>query len=298
LKGIELFVSQRLDVVNTAAKYARPIQYLEKKSDSQLDDFQANAGSGNYTKFNRDFSKIVGWSLQAQPWCAIFVSMVFVETFGTTEAKQMLAGNVNASCPNWVQQFQKANQYKRGSNVIPNPGDIIFFTEPTNNNKIPHVGLVEKVENNKVYTIEGNTSSSAGVVPNGGAVAAKSYAIGYNRIHGYGIPKFKEDDLQVVIDQIVKNTGKTEAEVIDALSYLIKNANVTEEPWEKDAITELYNDKIINSTRAGNAPVTWGEFSIIIDRTLVNGLDAYGNPLQKKNTISSGKSIGTTAMIK
>ncbi|MDR2025401.1 MAG: hypothetical protein LBQ71_19650, partial [Hungatella sp.] len=38
----------------------------------------------------------------------------------------------------------------------------------------------------KVYTIEGNTSSGAEVIANGGAVCLKEYALINSRIDGYG----------------------------------------------------------------------------------------------------------------
>lgn len=53
-----------------------------------------------------------------------------------------------------------------------------------------HTGLVVGVSNNRVYTIEGNTSSAAGVVPNGGCVRDKSYPLGASYIGGYGRPDY------------------------------------------------------------------------------------------------------------
>ena len=53
-----------------------------------------------------------------------------------------------------------------------------------------HTGLVYKVDGTYVYTVEGNTSSSSGVVANGGCVAEKKYDLDYNRIVGYGRPKY------------------------------------------------------------------------------------------------------------
>lgn len=47
-----------------------------------------------------------------------------------------------------------------------------------------------KVENGRVYTVEGNTSSLAGVVENGGCVREKSYTLSYSRIGGYGRPDY------------------------------------------------------------------------------------------------------------
>ena len=45
-----------------------------------------------------------------------------------------------------------------------------------------HVGIVEKVENGRVYTIEGNS---------GDACQQNSYPIGYLEIFGYGTPKYE-----------------------------------------------------------------------------------------------------------
>lgn len=53
-----------------------------------------------------------------------------------------------------------------------------------------HTGIVEKVAGGRVYTIEGNTSSAAGVVENGGCVQDKSYPLTYSKIGGYGRPDF------------------------------------------------------------------------------------------------------------
>ena len=44
-----------------------------------------------------------------------------------------------------------------------------------------HTGIVEKVDNGRVYTIEGNS---------GNACREKSYPIGWYEIFGYGIPLY------------------------------------------------------------------------------------------------------------
>ena len=51
------------------------VGYLEKASNAYLDDKTANAGRNNYTRYARDI-----WpSLQAQPWCDIFVSWCAIQ---------------------------------------------------------------------------------------------------------------------------------------------------------------------------------------------------------------------------
>ena len=62
------------------------VGYLEKKSNSQLDDKTANAGYNNYTKYWRD----VYPQYQAQAWCAAFVSWCMMKTFGLDVAKKLL----------------------------------------------------------------------------------------------------------------------------------------------------------------------------------------------------------------
>lgn len=59
----------------------------------------------------------------------------------------------------------------------PNSGDLIFF-DCEQNGGVDHVGVVEKVKNGKVYTIEGNSSDE---------VKAKNYSLTNKSIYGYGI---------------------------------------------------------------------------------------------------------------
>ncbi len=85
-----------------------------------------------------------------------------------------------------------ANYYKQRASSTPaarSPGDQIFFTKD-GGKTMYHTGIVEKVAGGRVYTIEGNTSSAAGVVENGGCVQDKSYPLTYSKIGGYGRPDF------------------------------------------------------------------------------------------------------------
>ena len=67
----------------------------------------------------------------------------------------------------------------------PNPGDIIFFDwdDPDGysgpQDGVPdHAGIVERVENGRVYTIEGNS---------GDKCCQRIYPLGYYEIYGYGM---------------------------------------------------------------------------------------------------------------
>lgn len=112
-------------------------------------------------------------------WCAIFVSWC-ADQCGYIEAGVVpkFAGCVQGS--RW---FKERGLWQDRS-YTPNPGDIIFFDwhDPDGfsgpQDGVPdHVGIVEKVENGQVYTIEGNS---------GDKCCQRSYSIGYYEIYGYG----------------------------------------------------------------------------------------------------------------
>lgn len=157
--------------------------YLEKSSDKDLDDFTANAGDKNYTCFAADYKLYTGYQLQAQPWCAIFVSIMYVSAFGLETAKKLLCGNLFHYCPTGVNQFKAKGRFFKK----PVPGDVIFFT---NGIRASHTGIVTGVTKEAVQTVEGNTSSAKGVIVNGGGVWQKKYSLTNSRILGYGRPDY------------------------------------------------------------------------------------------------------------
>lgn len=162
------------------------IGYLEKKSNALLDDKTANAGYSNYTKYGRDMHNLYP-SVMDFPaaWCDCFVDWCFYKAYGTATAKSLLCGNFDDYTVASAQMYKNKKAWYTSD---PKPGDQIFFTNAAGG--ICHTGLVYKVSNGTVYTIEGNTSTSGGVVANGGCVAKKTYAVTYSRIAGYGRPKY------------------------------------------------------------------------------------------------------------
>ena len=176
-------------MANTASKVIevakKEVGYLEKRTNAWLSSKTKNAGSNNYTKYGKWFG------MNGVYWCAIFVCWIFNKAFGKTKAKKLLCGNFSASCETLRQQFIKADKYASGK-TTPKKGYIIFFVG-SRHNGANHIGLVYKIESGRVYTIEGNTSSSSTVVDNGGGVAYKSYPIGYEKILGYGKPSYDKD---------------------------------------------------------------------------------------------------------
>lgn len=113
-------------------------------------------------------------------WCACFVSWC------ANECGYVENGIIPkfASCTIGVNWFQSRGQWADGS-AEPVPGMIIFFDwdeDITGQDGRPnHVGIVEKVENGMVYTIEGNSDD---------ACQRRSYRIGHYEIFGYGVPNY------------------------------------------------------------------------------------------------------------
>lgn len=163
------------------------VGYLEKKSNSQLDSKTANAGSANYTKYGRDMHKLYP-SVMDFPaaWCDAFVDWCFYKAYGVANAKALLGGNFNDYTVASAQLYKNKNAWHK----TPKVGDQIFFK---NSQRIYHTGLVYKVDDKRVYTIEGNTSGASGVIANGGGVCKKSYLLTYSKIAGYGRPKYTDE---------------------------------------------------------------------------------------------------------
>lgn len=182
--------------------------YLEKSSNSQLDDKSANAGRGNWTKYARDLDKlkVYNGAKNGYDWCDIFVDWCFAHTFGLALGLQLTCqpqGGYGAGCTGSANYYKSCNRFHKKD---PQPGDQIFFTND-NGKTMCHTGIVEKVADGKVYTIEGNTSAAEWMVANGGCVRRKSYSLSYNRIGGYGRP-----DYSLVKEE--KEVDKTEAKKI------------------------------------------------------------------------------------
>lgn len=171
------------------ARARAEVGYLEKATNSQLDDKTANAGRGNFTKYARDLDKlgnIYNGKKNGYSWCDVFVDWNFITEFGVETAVKMLYQPLKGLGAG----VRYSADYYRQNNAFyldPQPGDQIFFKS---GDTWTHTGLVVDVKDGKVYTVEGNTSSVAGVVSNGGGVREKSYVLNYSKIAGYGRPNW------------------------------------------------------------------------------------------------------------
>lgn len=116
-------------------------------------------------------------------WCACFVSWC------ANECGYIENGIIPkfAGCVGGINWFKERGQWADNS-IEPTPGMLIFFDwdDPDGlsgpqDGLSDHVGIVEKVEGGRVYTIEGNS---------GDACRQRSYPVGYYEIMGYGMPAY------------------------------------------------------------------------------------------------------------
>lgn len=112
-------------------------------------------------------------------WCACFVSWC------ANECGYIENGIIPkfAGCVQGSEWFKERGLWQDNS-YEPRPGDIIFFDWDDENGQdglSDHVGIVQKVEDGRVYTVEGNS---------GDECRQNSYPIGYYEIYGYGVPAY------------------------------------------------------------------------------------------------------------
>ena len=171
----KLYVKDVLDVAR------RWIGYKEKASNSQLEDFDANAGSGNWTIFGKMLHQygFYNGNKNGYDWCTQFVDACLLEASGwdaeRTKAALCYTGPYGASCTYSVNYYKAAGAWHKTG---PQPGDQIFFGTASN---IKHTGLVEAVDENTVRTIEGNSANM---------VRRRIYQIDDANIFGYGRPAY------------------------------------------------------------------------------------------------------------
>ena len=116
------------------------------------------------------------WGLDYRvEWCAIFVSWC-ADQCGYLDAGVL--PKMEGVRP-YVEWFRERGQWQ-GRDYEPSPGDIIFF-DWESDGLADHVGIVEKVENGLIYTVEGNS---------GDRCVENRYYLGSAPVYGFGLPLY------------------------------------------------------------------------------------------------------------
>lgn len=202
-----------VDLGNDYAGETTGIPYLEKRSEAYLDDFQRNAGYNNYTKFARDVNSWGQPGCQGQAWCAVYQFWKLTKVLGLKTALQIMGGGFY-NCQSVTRHAQQKGTWKKA----PKKGALVIFRNGS------HIGSVNKYDTQYVYTNEGNTSSAAGVVANGGSCRNKKYKLNDPAIDGYvwidyGTEEQTSTETAVNLNKTPKYVGKVTATELNVRSW-------------------------------------------------------------------------------
>lgn len=159
------------------------IGYHEKASNASLDSKTANSGSKNYQKYGRDLNKagFFNGNKNGFEWCAQFVTWCAWKLTGKDRKKAeyilCVAGTLSAGCGFAMNYYKKAGRFDKNPKV----GDQIFFKYGDDDSTADHTGIVVRVTDSLIETIEGNTDNQ---------VKRKAYSRDSKIIVGYGHPRY------------------------------------------------------------------------------------------------------------
>lgn len=147
----------------------------------------------------------------ADAYCDATISAAFIKLNAVS-----LIGGTECGVEKHVAIFKNKGIWDEDGTITPKPGYIIVFnwddnTQP-NNGWSDHIGIVEKVENGKITTIEGNMK--------GGVVGRRTIPVGYGYIRGYAKPNYANPSS----NKTTSTTGSVKTSVSTANSSKINIA--------------------------------------------------------------------------
>lgn len=240
LTSVKLTGDGRTDVLAVALS-----QLGYQESDTEGSFSGLVAGSSNYTEFNHNFGPLNGgYGGSIYPWCAAFVSFCLLQakTHSLTKMTDWCRDHKGdekyiwreISCNHWADQLRTCGYFEdsksNGGSYIPQSGDLIFFADGGVGKSETHIGIVLYSDGEKVYTVEGNTSSADGLEANGGGVYLKSYALDRTYIRGYGVLPYKVNSFAPEIDYSGANIT-TGVYAASTNKYVYETEDATEYKW-------------------------------------------------------------------
>ena len=145
-----------------------------------------STGSAAHQRMVADYNSVkplpVGYAVKnTDDWCDIFVTVVFQR-----EGLSYLVGR-ECGVERHIQIFKKLGIWNEDGTTTPQSGDIITFNWDKNTQQndgwADHIGIVERVENGWIHTIEGNSSN--------GVVRRNTYRVGHGNIRGFARPHYQ-----------------------------------------------------------------------------------------------------------
>ena len=142
-------------------------------------------GSAEHHRLVNDYNSVrplpVGYAVKnTDDWCDIFTTVIF--------QREGLSDLIGRECgvERHIHIFQRLGIWNEDGNSTPSAGDIITFNwdkdTQQNDGWADHIGIVEKVENGIIHTIEGNSNDE---------VKRNTYRIGHGNIRGFASPRYR-----------------------------------------------------------------------------------------------------------
>ena len=218
---------------------------------SQVGYAESPLGS-NHNKYAQYFDNNDGaWQWfngkkQNVAWCALWICWLFVMVLmkylgSADKVRQWLKfpapkNNCAAGCP-YLWQYL-VNRGWKVDKTKGQRGDIIFF-----NAKCTHVGIIEKVENGKYYTIEGNKNNK---------VSRGTYAFNSSSIYGLCRPNYSDIEPTPAPEPTPTPTPTNQYKVVNIKSFLAIRNTPEARADDKNKVGELYNDTIVTVLETSN----------------------------------------------
>ena len=158
-------------------------------------------------------------------WCATTISAASIK-LGYTDIIPTECG-----CGQMIELCKKLGIWVENDAHVPSPGDIIFYdwndSGVGDNTGWPeHVGLVEKVVNNKITVIEGNYNDS---------VQRRNISVNGKNIRGFAVPKYDVEPEQKVETTPVQTTTTTKPAQAATTAKPVSKVNQKVLRWQKAA---------------------------------------------------------------
>ena len=142
-------------------------------------------GSAEHHRLVNDYNSVrplpVGYAVKnSDDWCDIFTTVIF--------QREGLSDLIGRECgvERHIHIFKRLGIWNEDGNSIPKAGDIITFNwdkdTQQNDGWADHIGIIEKVENGIIHTIEGNSNNE---------VKRNTYRIGHGNIRGFASPRYR-----------------------------------------------------------------------------------------------------------
>jgi hypothetical protein len=145
-------------------------------------------------------------------WCVVFIWWVMRKAGVPATVFPKVASVFKQPNAN-VRDFFKARDRFMSASSMPKVGDLVIFKSP----KKSHIGIVENVQGNTIFTVEGNASDR---------VRRRSYSRGHPDINGYCDPAYElvEDDMtkDELLDALESERGQNALE--KAVTHVLRVA--------------------------------------------------------------------------